>query len=76
MDRRSGMIELWMGVGADSRNRGVKDLLIWFCSWLKGSEEAIKASFPKAEIQKCVVHRSGIAPNLSAIKTERHSVQI
>jgi transposase-like protein len=46
-----------MGVLADLRNRGVKDLLICSVDGLKGFEDAIKASFPKAEIQKCVVHQ-------------------
>jgi len=49
--------KFWMGVLADLRNRGVKDLLICSVDGLKGFEEAIKASFPKAEIQKCVVHQ-------------------
>jgi transposase-like protein len=47
--------KFWMSVLADLKNRGVKDLLICSFDGLKGFEEAIKASFPKAEIQKCIV---------------------
>src|SRR5450756_3014056 len=49
--------KFWMSVLADLKNRGVKDLLICSVDGLKGFEDAIKASFPKAEIQKCVVHQ-------------------
>ncbi len=49
--------KFWMNVLADLKNRGVKDLLIVSVDGLKGFEEAIKATFPKAEIQKCIVHQ-------------------
>ena len=49
--------KFWMNVLADLKNRGVKDLLIASVDGLKGFEEAIKATFPKAEIQKCIVHQ-------------------
>ncbi len=38
------------------KNRGVKDILITSVDGLNGFEEAIRATFPKAEIQKCIVH--------------------
>jgi transposase-like protein len=48
-----------MNVLADLKNRGAKDILIASVDGLnlKGFEEAIKAAFPKAEIQKCIVHQ-------------------
>jgi len=65
-----------MGVLADLRNRGVKDLLICSVDGLKGFEDAIKASFPKAEIQKCVVHQIRNSTKFVSYKTERHAVQL
>ena len=38
------------------RREGGSNLFFLF-GGLKGFEDAIKASFPKAEIQKCVVHQ-------------------
>ena len=49
--------KFWMSVLADLKNRGVTDILIASVDGLKGFEEAIKATFPKAEIQKCIVHQ-------------------
>lgn len=49
--------KFWMTVLADLKNRGVKDLLIASVDGLKGFEEAIRATFPKTEIQKCIVHQ-------------------
>lgn len=49
--------KFWMSVLSDIKNRGVKDILIACVDGLKGFEEAIKAIFPKTEIQKCVVHQ-------------------
>lgn len=49
--------KFWMNVLADLKNRGVKDILITSVDGLKGFEEAIRATFPKAEIQKCIVHQ-------------------
>jgi len=65
-----------MGVLADLRNRGVKDLLICSVDGLKGFEDAIKASFPKAEIQKCVVHQIRNSTKFVSYKTEGHAVQL
>lgn len=49
--------KFWMTVLADLKNRGVKDILIASVDGLKGFEEAIRATFPKTEIQKCIVHQ-------------------
>jgi hypothetical protein len=43
---------------------------------LKGFEEAIKASFPKAEIQKCVVHQIRNSTKFVSYKDRKASVQI
>jgi putative transposase len=47
----------WLGVLNDLKARGVNDILITCIDGLKGFPEAIAASFPKAEIQLCVVHQ-------------------
>lgn len=49
--------KFWMNVLADLKNRGVKDILIASVDGLNGFEDAIKAAYPKTEIQKCVVHQ-------------------
>lgn len=47
----------WLSVLSDLKNRGVEDVLIISADNLTGISEAIKATFPEADIQKCVVHQ-------------------
>ena len=47
----------WLGVLNDLKARGVQDILIACIDGLKGFPEAIQATFPKTEIQLCVVHQ-------------------
>lgn len=47
----------WLGVLTDLNNRGLKDVLIACTDNLKGFSEAILAVFPKAQVQKCIVHQ-------------------
>lgn len=47
----------WLGVLNDLKARGVSDILIACVDGLKGFPEAIAASFPKTEIQLCIVHQ-------------------
>jgi len=47
----------WLSVLTDLKNRGVDDILIACTDNLNGFSEAILASFPEAEIQKCIVHQ-------------------
>ncbi|MBO8172462.1 MAG: IS256 family transposase [Bacillaceae bacterium] len=49
--------KFWMSVCNDLRNRGVEDILIASVDNLKGFSDAIQASFPQTEIQKCIVHQ-------------------
>jgi transposase-like protein len=46
----------WLSVLTDLRNRGVKDIMIVTSDDLPGIEDAIKAVFPNAHYQGCVVH--------------------
>jgi transposase-like protein len=47
----------WLNVMNELKNRGVEDVLIFSVDNLSGMSEAITAAFPKAEIQKCIVHQ-------------------
>ena len=47
----------WLGVLNDLKSRGVKDVLIFSVDGLTGIEEAIGAVYPKADVQRCVVHQ-------------------
>ena len=46
----------WLGMLNDLKNRGVKDVCIVCCDGLKGLPESIRATWPEAIIQTCVVH--------------------
>jgi putative transposase len=47
----------WLSVLSDLRNRGVEDILLACIDNLKGFAEAIQSTFPKAEVQSCIVHQ-------------------
>jgi putative transposase len=47
----------WLGVLNDLRARGLEDILIASIDGLKGFPEAIAQTFPKTEIQLCIVHQ-------------------
>lgn len=47
----------WLSVLSDLRTRGVEDILISCIDNLKGFAEAIQSTFPKAEVQSCIVHQ-------------------
>lgn len=47
----------WLTIFNELQQRGVKDILIFSSDNLPGVSGAINASFPRAEIQKCIVHQ-------------------
>jgi len=47
----------WLTVLNDIQKRGVQDVLIFAIDGLNGFNEAIKAVYSKAEIQRCIVHQ-------------------
>ena len=49
--------KFWMHVLNELKNRGVDDILITCVDGLKGFPDAIKAIFPRTEVQVCVVHQ-------------------
>jgi putative transposase len=48
--------KFWLSVLTDLQNRGVQHMLIACVGGLKGSPEAINATYPDARIQLCIVH--------------------
>ena len=49
--------KFWLQVLTDMKSRGVKDVLISSIDGLPGFSEAIRTVFPKAEVQRCIVHQ-------------------
>lgn len=47
----------WLDIFNEIKNRGVSDILIICTDNLSGISKAINGSFPKAVVQKCVVHQ-------------------
>jgi transposase-like protein len=47
----------WMGVLRDLQARGVQDILIACMDGLSGFSEAVQAVFPKALVQRCILHQ-------------------
>ncbi|MCK5855503.1 MAG: IS256 family transposase [Sulfurovaceae bacterium] len=47
----------WLTILNDIKKRGVEDVLIFAIDGLNGFNEAIKAVYPHAEIQRCIVHQ-------------------
>lgn len=46
----------WATMLGELKNRGITDALIVCCDGLKGLPEAIRTTWPDAEVQTCVVH--------------------
>jgi len=49
--------KFWLTILNELKNRGVKDLLIACIDGLSGFDNALKAVFPRTEIQRCIVHQ-------------------
>lgn len=48
--------KFWLRVFTELKNRGIDDIFIACVDGLKGLPEAIKAVFPEASIQLCIIH--------------------
>ena len=46
----------WMNIFDSLRQRGVQDILFLSMDGVTGLEEGVKAIFPKAKVQRCIVH--------------------
>jgi len=49
--------KFWLSITTELKNRGVEDILIACVDGLKGFTEAIRAVFPKTDVQKCIIHQ-------------------
>ena len=49
--------KFWLGILDELKNRGVADVLLFCVDGLNGLKEAIEAAFPKAEVQRCIIHQ-------------------
>jgi putative transposase len=47
----------WLNVCQELKSRGVQDILIACKDGLTGFSEAINSTFPKADIQSCIIHQ-------------------
>ncbi|MGG3737921.1 IS256 family transposase [Aeribacillus pallidus] len=47
----------WQEILQDLYQRGVKEVLLGVFDGLNGLEEAFKSDYPKADVQRCVVHK-------------------
>lgn len=49
--------KFWLGVLNDLKSRGILDVYLFCVDGLKGFQEAIAAVYPKAQIQRCIIHQ-------------------
>ncbi|NLO48008.1 MAG: IS256 family transposase [Clostridiales bacterium] len=49
--------KFWLGVLNDLKSRGVLDVYLFCVDGLKGFREAIAAVYPKAQMQRCIIHQ-------------------
>jgi len=47
----------WLQILNCLKNRRVEDVLIFSIDGLSGFKEAIQATFPESEVQRCIVHQ-------------------
>lgn len=49
--------KFWLKVLTDLKNRGVQEVTIFSVDGLPGFEPAIKATYPSATVQRCIIHQ-------------------
>ena len=49
--------KFWLSVMNALKNRGIKDVYVFCVDGLSGFREAINTAFPKAQIQRCIIHQ-------------------
>lgn len=49
--------KFWLNVLNDLKNRGVQSVYVFFVDGLTGFREAIGSVYPKAQIQRCIIHQ-------------------
>lgn len=48
--------KFWLGMLNDLKNRGLTDVLFFCVDGLSGFKEAINSVYPKAQVQRCIIH--------------------
>lgn len=48
--------KFWLGMLNDLKNRGLTDVLFFCVDGLPGFKEAINSVYPKAQVQRCIIH--------------------
>lgn len=49
--------KFWLSVLNDLKSRGIRDAYLFSVDGLKGFQEAIAAVYPKAQVQRCIIHQ-------------------
>ena len=49
--------KFWLSVLNGLKNRGVEDVMVFSVDGLNGFKQAIEATFPHAQMQRCIVHQ-------------------
>lgn len=65
----------WKEVLLDLYDRGAKEILLGIFDGLPGLEEAMKEIYPKADVQRCVVHKVRNATNAARKKDQSALVE-
>ena len=63
--------KFWLSICNELKNRGVNDILIACLDGLKGLPDAINTTFPKTDIQLCIVHMIRNSMKFVASKYEK-----
>lgn len=66
----------WLSVLTDLNNRGLEDILIACTDNLKDFTEAILNIFPKAQVQKCIVHQIRNSLKYVASKDQKEFISL
>ena len=64
----------WLGVLNEIKNRGVEDIMIVSVDGLTGFADAIGAVFPRAEVQRCIVHQIRYSTKFVSYKDRKQFV--
>ena len=49
--------KFWLQVLTHLKNRGLRDALVFCVDGLNGFKEAVAATFPSSEVQRCIIHQ-------------------
>lgn len=64
--------KFWLSVLNELKNRGVKDVLIFCVDGLIGFKEAIAATFPQSQVQRCIIHQIRSSMKYVSYKDVKH----